>query len=460
VAPSPVALATWWLSGSEQTAVAASAQLYKSTENRDVNVVAITQNGNARLDQFRSLQWDLGQANAPDVPTTMCVLDPATVDQPNVDPSCLKDGSGNTVGYIIQDLLQIPDLSSTLATIPGELVPSLMVDGKMLTFPNNINRENTLHYNLAVTNPPATAADLTTFCDNYVACIGNDPGSCGNYPYGTTGNRPPPLGISGASWITRILFESLLPGNVASHTETDSATVLAAFASALGVISDFYTRGCLWLGPINNAGDENDWTAPAKAVLAGQTLMYIHGDWAKGEMIFAGAVPGTDFGVSVAPGSGGNFLYGTDVFGISNTADLASAIDYVKFELSPAAQIAFSEKKGSTPAVTIDDPTVTIQNPVLRQAYSDLQSARAAGKFLQVPAFASGMGDFANLVIPTNVVYPGTLQSHVVLPASMAQYAGRSPTCVAHLYKCAYDNASLSEDQCANQVLPTEPTCQ
>ena len=212
----------------------------------------------------------------------------------------------------------------------------------------------------------------------------------------------------------------------------------------------------MWVAPINESGDEHNWADPARAILDGTILMYIPGDWAKGEMIFAGAQPGVDFSVTSAPGSEGTFVFGVDVFTIhQNAAYPAMAASFVELILGDAAQIAFSEKKGSTPAVTIDDPATKITDPSLLASYSDLESARSMGRFFLAPEWVAAHGDWVNLAIPKDYVVPGTAGVAVPLPESLEPYRGASLGCVSALFKCAYDNPSLTETQCQEQVLPT-----
>ena len=55
-----------------------------------------------------------------------------------------------------------------------------------------------------------------------------------------------------------------------------------------------------------------DWNLATAMVMNGEAAFQIMGDWAKGEFLAAGKVPGKDFLCSSTPGEG--FLYNVDSF--------------------------------------------------------------------------------------------------------------------------------------------------
>ena len=87
-------------------------------------------------------------------------------------------------------------------------------------------------------------------------------------------------------------------------------------------------------------------------VINGQAGMQIMGDWAKGEWLNAGKVPGTDVLCFRYPGTQGTVTFNSDAFGMMKISEaeqdaqfkLAAAI------MDPAFQESFNLKKGSIPA--------------------------------------------------------------------------------------------------------------
>ena len=97
-----------------------------------------------------------------------------------------------------------------------------------------------------------------------------------------------------------------------------------------------------------------DWNLASAMVIGGDAAFQIMGDWAKGEFLNAGKVPGADFSCFRVPGSEGTVTFNADQFAMfsvkgdsaSDQAELARSI------LSPSFQSAFNVVKGSVPART------------------------------------------------------------------------------------------------------------
>lgn len=97
-----------------------------------------------------------------------------------------------------------------------------------------------------------------------------------------------------------------------------------------------------------------DWNLASAMVIEGKAGVQFMGDWAKGEFLNAGKVPGQDFLCFRFPGTQGTVTFNSDQFVMFKVGDdrkaaqekLASAI------MAPAFQVAFNKVKGSVPART------------------------------------------------------------------------------------------------------------
>jgi len=97
-----------------------------------------------------------------------------------------------------------------------------------------------------------------------------------------------------------------------------------------------------------------DWNLASAMVIEGKAGVQFMGDWAKGEFLKAGKVPGKDFMCFRFPGTQGTVTFNSDQFVMFKVGDdrkaaqekLASAI------MSPSFQVAFNKVKGSVPART------------------------------------------------------------------------------------------------------------
>jgi hypothetical protein len=91
-------------------------------------------------------------------------------------------------------------------------------------------------------------------------------------------------------------------------------------------------------------------------VINGEAGMQIMGDWAKGEFLKAGKVPGTDFVCIRFPGTQGAVTFNSDQFAMFNVsgepASWPPRPPWPRPSMSPTFQSAFNVVKGSVPART------------------------------------------------------------------------------------------------------------
>ena len=64
-----------------------------------------------------------------------------------------------------------------------------------------------------------------------------------------------------------------------------------------------------------------DWNLATAMVIKGEAGMQLMGDWAKGEFIAAGKVPGKDFVCVAAPGTAKAYTYNVDSFALFKLKD-------------------------------------------------------------------------------------------------------------------------------------------
>jgi len=109
-----------------------------------------------------------------------------------------------------------------------------------------------------------------------------------------------------------------------------------------------------------------NWNDATALVISGKAGAQIMGDWAKGEFVAAKQSAGKDFGCFPGFGPHSPYLVAGDVFVFPKTDD-ANAVKAQKLlatvMTSPAAQVAFSAKKGSIPIRSdIDDSSLDMAN--------------------------------------------------------------------------------------------------
>ncbi|MDZ7855587.1 MAG: ABC transporter substrate-binding protein [Sphaerotilus sp.] len=95
-----------------------------------------------------------------------------------------------------------------------------------------------------------------------------------------------------------------------------------------------------------------DWNLATAMVIKGEAGMQLMGDWAKGEFVAAGKVPGKDFVCAAAPGTAKSFTFNVDsfaMFKLKNDANVKAQKDLAAAIMSTGFQEVFNLNKGSIP---------------------------------------------------------------------------------------------------------------
>jgi glucose/mannose transport system substrate-binding protein len=95
-----------------------------------------------------------------------------------------------------------------------------------------------------------------------------------------------------------------------------------------------------------------DWNLATAMVIRGEAGMQLMGDWAKGEFLAAGKVPGKDFVCVAAPGTARSYTFNIDsfaLFKLGSEADPRAQQDLAAAIMAPEFQEVFNLNKGSIP---------------------------------------------------------------------------------------------------------------
>ena len=183
-------------------------------------------------------------------------------------------------------------------------------------------------------------------------------------------------------------------------------------AVALGVGgADFYKKALVNLDPaalnsptmekvletfkkVKGYTDKNapgrDWNLATAMVIKGEAGMQIMGDWAKGEFLAAGKVPGKDFTCVPAPGTSKAYTYNVDSFALFKLKDPANQKaqqDLATAIMSPEFQEVFNLNKGSIPVRL--GMNLSKFDDCAKTSAADFVSTSKAGAL--VPSIAHGM---------------------------------------------------------------------
>ncbi|MCV2352514.1 ABC transporter substrate-binding protein [Paucibacter sp. Y2R2-4] len=95
-----------------------------------------------------------------------------------------------------------------------------------------------------------------------------------------------------------------------------------------------------------------DWNLATAMVIRGEAGMQLMGDWAKGEFLAAGSLPGKGFICAPAPSTSKAFIFVIDsfaMFKLKTAANTAAQKDLASAVMSPEFQEVFNLNKGSIP---------------------------------------------------------------------------------------------------------------
>lgn len=188
-----------------------------------------------------------------------------------------------------------------------------------------------------------------------------------------------PLGHGGQPWQDATIFDAVV---LSLGTDFYKATMIDLDEEALGgeTMREAFARMETLRGYVDDNFSGRDWNLASSMVIEGQAGMQMMGDWAKGEFLNAGKVPGEDFVCIRFPGTQGSVTFNADQFVMFKVGDdqrnaqlaMASAI------MDPGFQIAFNTVKGSVPARTdIDDSEF---DDCGKKGMADLAEANANGQ--------------------------------------------------------------------------------
>ncbi|MGB8812454.1 MAG: ABC transporter substrate-binding protein [Paracoccaceae bacterium] len=127
--------------------------------------------------------------------------------------------------------------------------------------------------------------------------------------------------------------------------------------AALGsdTMVEAFNRMTTLRGFVDDNFSGRDWNLASAMVINNEAAFQIMGDWAKGEFLKAGKVPGTDFLCFRVPGTAGSVTFNSDQFAMFAVADPAAQAaqgEMAKSIMAPTFQSAFNVVKGSVPART------------------------------------------------------------------------------------------------------------
>ena len=251
--------------------------------------------------------------------------------------------------------------------IPAALQNFSKYDGHWIAAPVNIHSTNWMWASKAafdkagITAVPANWDELIAALDKLKAA-------------GIT-----PIAHGGQPWQDATVFEAVVVSTGGPEFYKKALNDFDPEALGSDTMKQVFDRMTQLRGYFDENFSGREWNLSSAMVIEGKAGVQFMGDWAKGEFISAGKVPGTDFLCARFPGTQGTVMFNADQFVMFAVGDdkrsaqtkLASAIE------NPAFQIAFNKVKGSVPART--DISDAEFDDCAKKGMKDLAEASAAG---------------------------------------------------------------------------------
>ncbi len=279
------------------------------------------------------------------------------------------------LGFDILDWAKEGALADLTATAKAEgwdkLVPTALqafstYDGKWIAAPVNVHSTNWVWINKAALDAvggkaPETWDDLVAVLDAMKA------------------NGITPLAHGGQPWQEATIFDALV---LSEGADFYKAAFIDLDPAALGgeMMADAFNRLIKLRTYVDDNFSGRDWNLASAMVINGEAGMQMMGDWAKGEFLKAGKVPGKDFVCIRFPGTQGMVTFNSDQFAMfaqTDPAAQAAQVEMAKAIMDPVFQSAFNVVKGSVPVRT--DVPDTDFDDCGKKGIKDLAEANASG---------------------------------------------------------------------------------
>ncbi|HOZ34420.1 MAG TPA: ABC transporter substrate-binding protein [Tabrizicola sp.] len=274
------------------------------------------------------------------------------------------------------------------AVVPAALQGFSKSDGHWVAAPVNVHSTTWVWANKAILDGLGIAQP--TSWDEFVAAMQKVKDS------GKTA-----LAHGGQAWQDATMFDGVVlsVGGVEFYRQAFIDLDPAALGSDQMV--EVFNRMATLRGFVDDNFSGRDWNLASAMVINNEAAFQIMGDWAKGEFLKAGKVPGTDFLCFRVPGSQGMVAFNSDQFAMfAQTEEGAQAAqgEMARAIMDPGFQSAFNVVKGSVPART-DVPNDAFDD-CGKQGMAELAEASTNGTL--VGSIAHG---HANKAAVKNAIY-------------------------------------------------------
>ena len=276
---------------------------------------------------------------------------------------------------VLADISAVAEANNWSKILPKAIAGHMQCEGTWCAAPVNVHRVDWIWANAEVLS--ANGIDMPTTWDEFNAAATK-----------LQAAGVIPLAHGGQAWQDATVFEAVALGILGSDgfrkafVELDMDTLKSD--DMVAVFDQMRTMR----GYVDENFSGRDWNLATAMVMNGEAAFQIMGDWAKGEFMAAGKVPGEDFLCLSTPGEG--FLYNVDsfaMFAVDGDDKQAGQALLAELVVGESFQEVFNLNKGSIPVRT--DVALDNFDSCAVLSADNMAASNEGGSLL--PSYAHGM---------------------------------------------------------------------
>jgi glucose/mannose transport system substrate-binding protein len=276
---------------------------------------------------------------------------------------------------VLADISEVAEANNWSDILPAAIAGHMQCDGTWCAAPVNVHRVDWIWANAEVLS--ANGIEMPTSWDEFNAAA-EKLQAAGIIP----------LAHGGQAWQDATVFEAVALGILGAEGFRKAFVELDMDPLKSDEMVAVFDQMRTMRGFVDSNFSGRDWNLATAMVMNGEAAFQIMGDWAKGEFMAAGQVPGEDFLCASTPGDG--FLYNVDsfaMFTVDGDDKQAGQALLAELVVGESFQEVFNLNKGSIPVRT--DVALDNFDECAVLSSNDMAASNEGGSLL--PSYAHGM---------------------------------------------------------------------
>ena len=276
---------------------------------------------------------------------------------------------------VLADISEVAEANNWSEILPEAIAGHMQCDGTWCAAPVNVHRVDWIWANAEVLS--ANGIEMPTSWDEFNAAAET-----------LMAAGIIPLAHGGQAWQDATVFEAVALGILGADGFQKAFVELDMDTLQSDEMVAVFDQMRKMRGYVDGNFSGRDWNLATAMVMNGEAAFQIMGDWAKGEFIAAGKVPGEDFLCASTPGEG--FLYNVDsfaMFAVDGEDKQAGQALLAELVVGESFQEVFNLNKGSIPVR--NDVSLDNFDSCAQLSAADMSASNEGGSLL--PSYAHGM---------------------------------------------------------------------